>query len=455
MSRRACPLVLRPLATGLALLMASGLLLVTHPEPAGAEVTHLHGFWATVDGFTSWYGSYGMGPLGTAWCIDHGSRSPDPVYGYVPADLSSVPADTQAAVAWAVAAHGQGTDPVAHAGLMLAVHDLMGARYPSGRLDVDNLRVSRLAGFGGVGAQVLTAARAAKADGLDHAHLRGPLHLVVVIGAIDGSGIAPVTVTVADALGQGVAGVVVRVAGSSPGLSAATAVTAVTAMNGSATVSLQTGSVPVDVQASATVPHLPLDAWQPTSTRAQRVARPRLDELTAPTELAPPTTTTTMPPTTTTTTPETTTTAPTTTTTPETTTTTAAPATTTTAAPETTTTTAPTTTTTPETTTTTAAPASTSTSTTVAALAVTTTVTDAPPTTTAPTGLAPAPSVLAAPGITAPLALPRTGVDALTFGLFGTGLVLVGHSLLGLRVGPTGAQPRAPRSRRPAMRSSS
>ncbi|MEO7429707.1 MAG: hypothetical protein ABIY48_10065 [Acidimicrobiales bacterium] len=423
MSRRACPLVLRPLATGLALLMASGLLLVTHPEPAGAEVTHLHGFWATVDGFTSWYGSYGMGPLGTAWCIDHGSRSPDPVYGYVPADLSSVPADTQAAVAWAVAAHGQGTDPVAHAGLMLAVHDLMGALYPSGRLDVDNLRVSRLAGFGGVGAQVLTAARAAKADGLDHAHLRGPLHLVVVIGAIDGSGIAPVTVTVADALGQGVAGVVVRVAGSSPGLSAATAVTAVTAMNGSATVSLQTGSVPVDVQASATVPHLPLDAWQPTSTRAQRVARPSLDELTASTELAPPTTTTTMPPTTTTT-------------------------------PETTTT-APTTTTTPETTTTTAAPASTSTSTTVAALAVTTTVTDAPPTTTAPTGLAPAPSVLAAPGITAPLALPRTGVDALTFGLFGTGLVLVGHSLLGLRVGPTGAQPRAPRSRRPAMRSSS
>lgn len=274
MVRRARPRpVRRPLALGLAALVAAGALQVLRPDPAAAAVTHLHGFRATVDGFTSWYGSYGMASLGTAWCIDHGIRAPDPAYRYAPADLSAVPASTLAAMAWAVASHGQGTDPVVHAALMLALHDLMGARYPSGRLDVDRLGVQRLAGFGGREAQVLATARAIKADGLAHQGLRGPLALHVEVSALDAAGEATVTAAVRDASGQGVGGMAIELSGA--GLGGRN----VTAPDGTVTARVRGAAEPGVVQASATVPHLPVDAWASTTTPAQRVARPSLDRL--------------------------------------------------------------------------------------------------------------------------------------------------------------------------------
>ena len=52
--------------------------------PAEARVTPRVGFHATVAGWTSWYGSYDLGALGPAWCIDHGLRAPDPALGLPP-----------------------------------------------------------------------------------------------------------------------------------------------------------------------------------------------------------------------------------------------------------------------------------------------------------------------------------------------------------------------------------
>lgn len=271
----------RPLAIGLAALLAAGALHLLRPDPAAAAVTHLHGYRATVDGFTSWYGSYGMADLGTAWCIDHGIRAPDPAFRYAPADLSAVPASTRAAMGWAVATHGQGTDPVVHAALMLALHDLMGARYPSGRLDVDRLGVHRLAGFGGREAQVLATARAIKADGLAHQGLLGPLSLTLEVGGLDEGGEATVTAAVRDAGGQGVGGVAIELSGA--GLSGSQ----VTAADGTVTTRVRGAAEAASVQAGATVPHLPLDAWASTTTPAQRVARPILDRLGASATLPP------------------------------------------------------------------------------------------------------------------------------------------------------------------------
>ncbi|MFZ6004729.1 MAG: MSCRAMM family protein [Actinomycetota bacterium] len=284
MSRRARPLYHRPLASGLALLVAAAALLLARPDAASAAVTHLHGFRATVDGFTSWYGSYAMGELGTAWCIDHGIRAPDPAYRYAPADLSAVPPDVQSALGWAVATHGRNTDRVRHAALMLALHDLMGAHYPSGRLDVDRLAINRLAGFGGAESQVLSTARAIKADALAHAALRGPLRLSVVAGPVGAAGTARITARITDANGMGVAGVAISFAGSSPGLSAASATTGA---DGSVALTFRASGAPATVRAAATVPHLPVDAWAPTTTRAQRVARPAVDQLTGSATVAP------------------------------------------------------------------------------------------------------------------------------------------------------------------------
>lgn len=271
----------RRLALAAAVLVAATALHLLQPAPAEAAVTRLHGFRATVDGWTSWYGSYGMGELGPGWCIDHGSRAPDPAYRYAPADLSAVPEDVRAAVAWVVGRHGQGADAVTHAAVMLAVHDLMGARYPSGPLDVDRLGPDRMAGFGPHAAPVVERARRFKADGLAHRHLRGPLALTVVPGARADDGRTPLTVRLADGQGAGVAGVAVTVAW--PGHEEATTTDA----DGQVRVVLPPSGSPTEVRAVATVPHLPLDAWASTTTPAQRIARPTLDRLEAAAEIAP------------------------------------------------------------------------------------------------------------------------------------------------------------------------
>ncbi|HEV8115701.1 MAG TPA: hypothetical protein VGP53_05640, partial [Acidimicrobiales bacterium] len=294
--------VRRLLITGLTLLLAASALVVSRPDPATAAVTHRYGFRATVQGFSSWYGSYGMGPLGTAWCIDHGIRSPDPAFAYAVADLSAVGAETRAAMAWVVGSHGQGTDRVTHAAVMLVLHDLMAAHYPYGRLDVDRLTTRGLAGFDGQEGAVLERARLLKADGLLHGHLRGPLGISVTMTATGGGGTS-VTVAVRDAGGQPVPGVAVQVDAPRGRLVSGGGTTG---GDGTWRTTARPGTLPLTLEARATVPRLTLEAWAPTTRPAQRVALPALDRLMATATMAappPPTTTTTsVAPTTTTTT---------------------------------------------------------------------------------------------------------------------------------------------------------
>jgi hypothetical protein len=258
-------------------LVASGAGLVV-ADRAEAAVARLHGFHATVDGWTTWYGSYGMGPLGTAWCIDHGIRAPDPAFGYQPTDLPGIDDGTRTAVAWAVTRHGQGADPLTHAALMLALHDLMGARYPSGRLDVDRLGTDRMAGFAGHEGSVLARARWIKADALARRHLRGPLVLAVETTEVAPGEQATTTARLTDAGGRPVAGIAVRLAVS--GAEPAAAVRP-TSAEGTAALPLRDAGSVVEVTASATVPALVPAAFAPSTTRAQRVVRPGQVELRA------------------------------------------------------------------------------------------------------------------------------------------------------------------------------
>ena len=131
--------------------------------------------------------------------------------------LGGRPADARSAMAWVVGTWGTGTDRATHAAVMLVLHDLMGASYPFGRLDVDRLTTAGLAGFEGHEAEVLQRARTIKADGLAHAALRGRLHLTMEATPIDAHGIATVRLAVRDDAGQGAAGVVLVLDGAGAG----------------------------------------------------------------------------------------------------------------------------------------------------------------------------------------------------------------------------------------------
>ena len=116
---------------GLTLVLAAIALLGLPAPRASAVVSPRYGYRATVDGFTSWYGSYGMAGLGTAWCIDHGIHAPDPAFAYREADLTTIPPRTRTAMAWVLGRYATGTDRVRHAGLPRAVRTLVELR-PAG-----------------------------------------------------------------------------------------------------------------------------------------------------------------------------------------------------------------------------------------------------------------------------------------------------------------------------------
>ena len=360
---------------------------------AVAEVRHGAGFEATVLGWTSWYGSYQLGDLGAGWCIDHGLRAPDPALAYAPTPVADASADTRAAMAWAATLHTP-ADPVEAAAVMLVLHDLMGARYPFGILQVDRLTPANLGGFGGREGEVLGRARAIRAEAVAHRHLRAPFHLALAVEldpapARTGRLVGRLT----DANGAAVAGAPVTAKADGATLSAdATS----TGPDGRAVLGLQAGAGPAWFVAMAGVPDPALSAFASTRAVAQRVARPAFLPVSAATELAP------VPPTTTTTRPPTTTTA-------------APPATATTS---TTSTTAP-----PTSTTSTTAPPTSTTSTTALA-----TPPEAPPATP-----------VAGPG---PV-LPRTGGEVGGLVLAGGGLVLAGLAAL-----VAGRRPTPGRSRR-------
>jgi hypothetical protein len=387
---RVAALAVAALVVGSAALVASG-----GSRPTAAEVVHAQGFEATVLGWTSWYGSYDMGALGAGWCIDHGLRAPDPALAYVPTDADDLSASTKAAMAWAVTTHGPGADAVRSAALMLVLHDLRGAVYPYGRIDVDTLTTAQLAGFGDAATAVLAEARTIKADALAHAERRAPATIGLTLSST-GSTTGVATATLTDASGARQVGVTVQLGATGAVLDASQAITGA---DGSVHVGFRASSSrsTVAVSAQAVVADPAVAAYAPTAAVAQRVVVPRWVTLHATATWSPPATTlpptTTIPPTTTSTVRSTTTTIrPTTTTIPP----------STTAVPPTTT--IPPTTTVPPTSTT-----------------VQPTTTTAVPSTTAPASLAPqAPAVAT---------LPRTGNDTAGWAAIGFGLVLMGTSL--------------------------
>jgi hypothetical protein len=392
------------------------------PPVALAAVVHGAGFEATVLGWTSWYGSYDLGPLGAGWCIDHGLLAPDATFAYVPTDVPDASDDVKASIAWALSTN-DGTDPVTAAAVMLVVHDLMGATYPFGRMDVDALTTANLAGYNGREADVVATARRIKADASAHVGLRAPFVLMAdaPAGDPDASSVA-VTARLLDAGGTPVAGATIRFGRDDR--------VATTGADGRATVDVDP-SVVAGLPVSASVPDPHLQAFAPTLANAQRIAQPH--ELLVPASVTVPTTMTT-----------TATTAPTTSTSS---TTAPAPPPSTTAAtgpppssPTTSTTTDSAVTVTPTSPPSTSPPPTVGTSTTGTSTTGTSTSTTVPQ---APRAPAAPPAVPVSGG-----SLPVTGRPVAGLVLIGIGLVLLGASSLGIR-GPTGS--RDPCGRRPGV----
>lgn len=277
MSRSRTTLRLASTAIGIALIAATFDAVDTR-DLVAAEVVHGAGFRATVDGWDSWYGNYSMGSIGLAWCVDHGAAAPDPDLDYQLTDLPGVDTSTKTAMAWAAGTYGRSSSRVDAAALMLVLHDLMGARYPSGQLDVDALSPARLSGFEGNEASVVSRAKAIKADAIGHSRLRGDLRLSVstTVTTLGRDGVA--TVRVVDGQGLGVRGVRVSLAATGARLGATTLVTGT---GGRATTAITPTAVDGALRASAVAPDLRLRALAPTAAPAQRVAQPATRSLAA------------------------------------------------------------------------------------------------------------------------------------------------------------------------------
>ncbi len=246
-------------------------------DSVGAVVVRHRGFAGRVDGDPGWFGSFSLAGIGPAWCIDNGLVAPDADLGYQPIDLSEMAGDTRAALAWLVGSRGPATDDVGAAGLALAAHHLVGARYPSGPLDVHRLTPAAMVGFGPSAAAVVAAARAAVDDATAHAHLRGPYRLTLGASAVPAGAAGRATATVTDGRGNPVVGVAVRF-----GLAGATArgaTTLTTDAHGVAVVGFRAGAGDNAIDARATLPDLALAAYAPTRSPAQRVIRPRRVEV--------------------------------------------------------------------------------------------------------------------------------------------------------------------------------
>lgn len=259
-------------AIAVCILAAAPLRLLSPPAPAAAAVEHSTGFSATVDGFRGWYGSYRLGDIGEVWCVDHGIPAPDAALGYEPATLDDRAPDTRRAIAWAVGRHGPGADRVTAAALMLVLHDLMGAAYPSGPLDVDRLSADRLSGFEGAGAEVLERARSIKADAVARAVLTAPLSLVAEADEVPATRTGTLRAMLRDGGGMPIAGVTVH-----PQVTGATLagdVDRVTSADGRVSWPFEAGAGENRFVLRAEVPGVDLVSLRPTRGPAQRVARP-------------------------------------------------------------------------------------------------------------------------------------------------------------------------------------
>ncbi len=277
------------------------------PEPALAEVVHGSGYNATVLGWTSWYGNYGLGAVGWGWCIDHGIAAPDAAYGYVATDITDAGPRTKAAMSWAASTNLY-ADRVGAAATMLVLHDLMGAQYPFGRLNVDGLTAAHLDGFAGAESAVLERARTIKADALAHADVVGPLILRLEATPVRSGELGLFRATLTDANGRPIPDAVIEVASSGAVLPGPYMRTGT---DGTDQAWFRGGEGRNSFTATASAIDPQVHVFAPTSARAQRIAQPGFVRVPGAVdfEAVPPTTTTapsttlpatTLPPTTTT-----------------------------------------------------------------------------------------------------------------------------------------------------------
>lgn len=256
---------------------------------AGAEVVRQRGFVGVVDSYRGWFGDYGMGPLGSVWCIDHGTRAPDEAFGYVATEIADADPATRTAIAWLVGQHGWYPDRIDAAAIMLALHDLMGAVYPSGPLNVDRLSSDALSGFEGNEGAVLDRARLLKADAVTHRELRAPLRMVTEAEPVAPGAPGVLTVRVLDAAGAPIDGapVLVEAVGAvlepSPGQPR-------TDSDGAVSFAFTAGDGDHRFNAVGAAPALVPDAHRSSTATAQRVVRPSQVQLSAETSFtsAPP-----------------------------------------------------------------------------------------------------------------------------------------------------------------------
>lgn len=233
---------------------------------AGAEVRHGVGFAATVAGWRSWYGSYLIEGVGESWCVDHGLVAPDADHGYVAGPLPERAPATQRAMAWAVGRHGRGRDPVVAAALMLALHDLAGATYPTGVLSVDRLGPGDLTGFGGREGEVLRRAREIRADSVAHSGFVAPWRLAITAPPARPGDPSDLRATLVDGDGRPVPGATLLVDG----------VGFVTGPDGAVQVRKWAVPGPNRFVVRVSLPDLRLRAFRPTRRPAQRVVRAAL-----------------------------------------------------------------------------------------------------------------------------------------------------------------------------------
>lgn len=154
---------------------------IERDESRGYYESHIYG-----DG--RWFGPYQAtinGQKTEAWCVDHGNMiAPDTAYNYANngynTNYSGEPIDarTQRAMAWAAAYWGGYNHwPNAEyrrnvgAALTMVFHDFAKARYGGRVLNVDEVQVSDMSGFGGQAQNVLFFARWIKQNSLAHADL--------------------------------------------------------------------------------------------------------------------------------------------------------------------------------------------------------------------------------------------------------------------------------------------
>lgn len=256
-----------------ALLALLGVVMIALPiGPAQAVVRTAVGMRGTVLGRTAHYGTYFVPGVGNVLCLDASKIAPDSDYAYKPG--ATIGGTLGAQLAYAASTYGNTTDPVTAIAAKLVVHDLQGAVYPHGAMDVFRLQPNQLAGFGGREAAIVAKARAEMTDVLKNYRV-APYRLTLASPTtLDENNRVPITATLLDGRGRTLAGFRVTLTGSNTTVATITVTTNSTG-KASATFTAANPDNQVRISARAVLPSATPIVHVPTRpdvvSRAQRV----------------------------------------------------------------------------------------------------------------------------------------------------------------------------------------